>query len=97
MVWILSKVLVDLVDRIFEFLDEIIENNIEVDSDVAQNFQLFLKNGEERIEKFLFELNGLDQNREKAQFQMERVLIVLKKDWALVLLDFRPWLIVYDS
>lgn len=97
MVWILSKVLVDLVDRIFEFLDEIIENNIEVDSDVAQNFQLFLKNGEERIEKFLFELNGLDQNREKAQHQIERVLIVLKKDWALVLLDFRPWLIVYDS
>ena len=83
------KVLVDLVDRIFEFLDEIIENNIEVDSDVAQNFQLFLKNGEERIEKFLFELNGLDQNREKSQHQIERVLIVLKKDWALVLLDFR--------
>ena len=83
MVWILSKVLVDLVDRIFEFLDEIIENNIEVDSDVAQNFQLFLKNGEERIETFLFELNGLDLNQEQAKHQMERVLIVLKKDRAL--------------
>ena len=82
MVWIPWKVLVDLVDRIFEFLDEIIQNNIEVDSDVAQNFRLFLKNGEERIEKFLLELNGLHLNREKAQHQMERVLIVLKKDRA---------------
>ena len=67
-------------DRIFEFLDEIIENNIEVDSDVAYNFQLFLKNGEERIEKFLFDLNGCDLTREKTQHQMERVLKVLKKD-----------------
>ena len=71
-------------DRIFEFLDEIIENNIEVDSDVAQNFQLFLKNGEERIEKFLFDLNGCDLTREKPQHQMERVLKVLKKDRPLL-------------
>ena len=45
--------------RIFEFLDEIIENNIEVDSDVAKNFELFLKNGAERIEKFLFDHSSL--------------------------------------
>lgn len=80
MVLIPCKVLVNLMDRIFEFLDEIIENNIEVDSDVAYNFQLFLKNGEERIEKFLFDLNGCDLTREKTQHQMERVLKVLKKD-----------------
>ena len=80
MVLIPCKVLVNLMDRIFEFLDEIIENNIEVDSDVALNFQLFLKNGEERIEKFLFHLNGCDLTREKTQHQMERVLKVLKKD-----------------
>lgn len=66
--------------RIFEFLDEIIENNIEVDSDVAKNFELFLKNGAERIEKFLFDSIGFDLNREKTQNQMGRVLKVLKKD-----------------
>ena len=66
--------------RIFEFLDEIIENNIEVDSDVAKNFELFLKNGAERIEKFLFDSIGFDLNREKTQNQMENVLKVLKKD-----------------
>ena len=66
----------------FSFFYEIIENNIEVDSDVAHNFKLFLKNGEERIENFLFKLNGLNFNREKAQHQIERVLIVLKKDQA---------------
>ena len=66
--------------RIFEFLDEIIENNIEVDSDVAKNFELFLKNGAERIEKFLFDSIGFDLNRENTQNQMENVLKVLKKD-----------------
>ena len=78
MVWIPCKVLVDLVDRIFEFLDEIIEKNIEVDSDVAHNFHLFLKNGEEGIQKFLFVLNGCYLMREKNKNQMDRVLKVLK-------------------
>ena len=66
--------------RIFEFLDETIENKIDVDSDVTEDFQLFLKNTAERIEKFLFDSEGIALNREKTKHQMERVLIVLKKE-----------------
>lgn len=66
--------------RIFEFLDEIIENKIEVDSDVAQNFEVFLKNGADRIEKFLLKSKEFDLGREKTEHQMKCVLEVLRKD-----------------
>ena len=77
--------------RIFEFLDEIIENEIEVDSDVAVNFELFLKNGAERIEKFLLKSHGFDLGREKTEHQMKCVLEVLKKERSLERTEFRSY------
>ena len=77
--------------RIFEFLDEIIENEIEVDSDVAVNFELFLKNGAKRIEKFLLKSQGFDLGREKTEHQMKCVLEVLKKERSLERTEFRSY------
>ena len=86
------KVLVELMFRIFEFLDEIIENQIEVDSEVVKNFELFLKNGAERIEKFLLKSQGFDLGREKTEHQMKCVLEVLKKERSLDLAEFRSYI-----